>query len=158
VSEPSPELHLVSCNDPQLEQVLSWFSDAREVFYWGGPDISFPLELQCFKSQAKWHKNHSWVLLCGTETVAFGQIYLRLERCHLGRLVVAPEHRGKGLGAELIERLIQAGQELLGCSEASLFVLTDNQPAMHLYRRLGFTETTYPKPIPLANCCYMIRR
>lgn len=151
------EAHLVSCDDADLSQVLSWFSDARSVLYWGGPDLSFPLQLSRFKSESKFHKSQSFVMCSGRQLLAFGQLYNRLDRIHLGRLVVAPEHRGQGVGQLLINRLIEQGRQLLGVEDASLFVLNDNVPAMKLYQRLGFIETPYPKPIPLDNCIYMIR-
>lgn len=148
---------LVRCEDADLSQVLSWFSDARSVLYWGGPDLSFPLQLPRFKSESKFHKSHSYVLRSAEHLLAFGQLYNRLDRIHLGRLVVAPEHRGQGVGDELINCLIKQGRQLLGVEDASLFVLNDNLPAMSLYQRLGFVETPYPKPIPLENCIYMVR-
>ncbi|MFC3194486.1 GNAT family N-acetyltransferase [Marinicella sediminis] len=148
---------LIVCNDEDLRQVFKWFTDAGEVLKWGGPDLTFPLELDRFKKESKHHKSQSFVLSSGSELLAFGQFYNRLERIHLGRLVVAPVFRGQRLGEHLIEALIDKGKVTLGLSDAALFVLSDNLPAMRLYRRLGFTEQPYPKPIPLANCIYMIR-
>ena len=151
------EARLLNCGDADLNQVLSWFSDARSVFYWGGPDLSFPLQTARFKRESKYHKSHSFVLRSADQLLAFGQLYNRLDRIHLGRLVVAPEHRGQGVGDVLISQLIEQGRQLLGLQDASLFVLNDNLPAMSLYQRLGFVETPYPKPIPLDKCIYMIK-
>lgn len=148
---------LVACDEADLARVLGWFSDARSVFYWGGPDLSYPLETARFKDESRFHKSHSYVLRNAAQLLAFGQLYNRLDRIHLGRLVVAPDHRGQGVGEVLINQLISQGRQLLGVAEASLFVLSDNAHAMKLYQRMGFVETPYPKPIPLANCLYMIK-
>jgi GNAT superfamily N-acetyltransferase len=52
-------------------------------------------------------------------------------------LVVDPRRRGQGLGEELLRRLaIQL--RALGCQSWRLNVKIDNQPALRLYRRLGF--------------------
>lgn len=149
---------LIPCQDADLTAVLRWFDDAKGVLAWGGPDLTFPLEINQFKQESRYGKNHSFVLKRSSELLAFGQFYRRLNRCHLGRLVVAPACRGQGFGEVLLEQLWQRGRTQLAASEASLFVLTHNQPAMRLYRRLGFVETPYPKAIPLPDCIYMIRR
>jgi len=148
---------LKTVNDQQLKQVLSWFTTPRELLYWGGPDLTFPPEIQRFKTESRFAKSQSFVLCDGAQLLAFGQLYNRLNRIHLGRLVVAPEHRGRGVGEVLIRQLIEQGRQLLGLQDASLFVLSDNVPAMKLYQRLGFVKTLYPKPIPLENCLFMIK-
>lgn len=50
---------------------------------------------------------------------------------------VLPEHRGRGIGTELLRRLLHALAER-GVAEVSLSVQQSN-PAHRLYRRLGFT-------------------
>ncbi len=153
------DLQLSSATDTDLREVLTWFDCAKELLYWGGPDLTFPPELESFKQQSRYHKSHSFVLHTSTEVVvAFGQFYNRLNHCHLGRLAVAPTHRGQGIGAVLIERLNQRGKKDLGLQSGSLFVLNDNAPAMHLYQKLGYQQAQYPKTIPLEKCLYMIKK
>ncbi len=148
---------LLPCTDQDLVGVFRWFNSEKAVFYWGGPDLSYPLQIKRFKTESKYHKSHSYVLKQGRTLLAFGQIYPRLDHCHLGRLVVSPQHRGQGVGACLIEALLHEGEGLLGLSRGSLFVLSDNTSAMKLYQKLGFTPTEYPQTIPLENCLYMTR-
>lgn len=67
----------------------------------------------------------------GTNARAFG-----LDQ--VGGVYVAPPWRGRGIGLALMQELLSAlGQEGRG---ASLFVKTDNMPALGLYRGLGFRE------------------
>lgn len=57
-------------------------------------------------------------------------------------IVVLPEHRGKNIGAALIETVVgHARQE--GYCKITLEVRSDN-PAERLYRRLGFTDGNHP--------------
>lgn len=57
----------------------------------------------------------------------------------INEIGVAPTHRNRGLGKELLRAVLAVGREL-GCSEA--WVLTDrsNAPAMRLYASVGGTE------------------
>jgi ribosomal protein S18 acetylase RimI-like enzyme len=55
-------------------------------------------------------------------------------------IVVAPGRRGQGVGTRLVQRLIRWGQEQGGARHAYLQVMQENETALRLYRRLGFTE------------------
>jgi ribosomal protein S18 acetylase RimI-like enzyme len=82
---------------------------------------------------------------------------LRVGRCHLSRLAVAPAHRGRGLGTQLIEMLLREAKKTLGITQSSLFVHVTNTSAIALYERLGFTRSPYPEPgLEIPNSYYMI--
>lgn len=57
-----------------------------------------------------------------------------------GRFVVAPEHRGRGLGRRSLELLIGHARAI-GVRYLRCEVLAGNTVAEELYRRLGFAET-----------------
>lgn len=148
---------LLACTDQELIGVFRWFNSEKAVFYWGGPDITYPLQIKRFKTESKYRKSHSYVLKQGRKLLAFGQIYNRLDHCHLGRFVVNPKFRGLGVGRCLITALCDEGKKILGLEQASLFVLDDNETALHLYKKLGFELAQYPDKLKLANCLYMIK-
>ncbi len=52
---------------------------------------------------------------------------------------IAPSERGKGLGRELMQRLIAKAKEL-GSEQVMLEVRADNEPAISLYEDLGFVQ------------------
>ncbi len=54
----------------------------------------------------------------------------------IGDLLVLPEHRNKGLGTALIKRVLNGGKKE-GYSKALLAVTLEN-PALKIYKRLGF--------------------
>jgi len=61
-------------------------------------------------------------------------------------LGVAPEHRRRGIGRELIRAALLAGRDL-GCPRAALTVREANAGARALYASLGFTEERVLRPL-----------
>ena len=119
--------------------------------------MRFPSTQREFEADLKLDRLDSYVLLLGSQLAGFGQFYERLDHCHLGRLVVAPDFRGQGLVQTLVEALLEEAQQKLGLARASLFVLEHNSIAKRAYLRLGFEESLYPEEIPLADCLYMTK-
>ncbi|MFT6735853.1 MAG: ribosomal protein S18 acetylase RimI-like enzyme [Polaribacter sp.] len=139
-------------------ELMSWFSTEEELSVWSGPDFRYPFDLSSFKRDLKLDSLKSFSLI-STEgnLLAFGQYYLRLGRCHLGRLVVNPNLRGQGISSHLIQKLSVLGKSDLNTDSCSLFVLGHNKSAIQAYTKLGFSMTIYPDELPLDNCFYMVK-
>lgn len=137
---------------------MRWFPDRVSCHTWGGVEFRFPFTESTFREDAKLGNLPSWALVGDDGALAgFGQVYLRVGRCHLGRLAIAPGSRGHGLGATLVCELCRRGRAALGVSTYSLFVVPENERALRLYRRLGFSPVPYPEPMPaLAKYIYMV--
>ena len=141
-----------------LPELMGWFPGRASCHIWGGVDFRFPFTDATFREDARIESLPTWALVGDHGTfVAFGQYYLRLGRCHLGRLVVAPESRGSGFGGRLVRELCQKGSAELGVDSYSLFVHPDNESALRLYQRLGFSTVPYPEELPAAqHYVYMV--
>lgn len=137
---------------------MSWFHDAHDCRFWAGPQFRFPFSEATFREDSRIDHLASWSLPAADGSLgAFGQFYLRLGRCHLARLVVAPAQRGRGIGGTLIRELCIRGCQELGTDSCSLFVLAGNSSALQLYRRLGFEAVTCPEPSStLDGSIYMV--
>lgn len=61
-------------------------------------------------------------------------------RVHLAVGIFSPEHRGRGLGTEVVELLTAYAFGPLGMAEVHLRVLAFNKRAIACYRRYGFRE------------------
>ncbi len=151
-------VRLQSFEDTQLPELMGWFPDQRSCQMWGGLAFRFPFTEITFREDARLESLPTWALVEDDgRLVAFGQYYLRVGRCHLGRLAVAPALRGRGLGSTLVQELCQRGGAEFGVGSFSLFVLPGNERAVRLYQRLGFSAAPYPEPSPaLEGCIYMV--
>ena len=96
-----------------------------------------------FNAQKGWYDqayskaDHQIILLDGQLA---GRIMVMPEPggAHLVDIALLPEHRGRGIGAQLLGELIRKTTE--GGGIVRLQVLRTN-PAIHLYERLGFVKT-----------------
>lgn len=59
----------------------------------------------------------------------------------IGRLVIAPDRQGEGVGSMLLEAVEQRGRES-GCLEAELFTGSLSEANLRLYEREGYREST----------------
>lgn len=60
---------------------------------------------------------------------------------HVVSVAVLEAHRGAGVGRALVEESL-SGMKERGCSETYLEVRVSNEPAISLYRKLGFAVVT----------------
>lgn len=144
--------------DPErLPELSAWFPDATTLRAWGGPDARFPFSPEIFREDVKIDSFDSFSLVAEDGALAaFGQCYLRVERCHFGRVAVAPSRRNQGLGARLLREMAAWGESRFGRRELSLFVHRENPDAHRLYLRLGFHEVPYPDPAFMPVARYMV--
>ena len=95
-----------------------------------------------FAAQRQHYRTHTpdgvWLVL-ERAGEPIGRLYLedRGERLHVVDISLAPAWRGRGLGGQLLERLI----ETAGRAGRSVGIFVEKfNPALRLYRRLGFVE------------------
>ena len=151
-------MRLTQPSDANFIELMSWFPTEEELGIWSGPGFRYPFDLSSFKKDLKLDTLKSFSLVSEEgDLLAFGQYYLRLERCHLGRLVVNPNIRGQGVSSHLIQKLSTLGKSDLKTDSCSLFVLGHNKSAIQAYTKLGFSMADYPDEIPLENCFYMVK-
>ena len=151
-------MQLIKPSDQIIIELMSWFTSEEELSLWSGPNFRYPYDLTSFKSDLKLDSLNSYVMISQqNDLLAFGQYYLRAERCHLGRLVVKPSFRRQGMISRLINMLSERGKSRLKTQSCSLFVLESNTSAIQAYKKLGFSIVEYPKTMPLENCFYMVQ-
>ncbi len=73
-------------------------------------------------------------------TVSLRNLDLKNQNAELAILIGEPENRGRGVGGEALSVLLDYAFGELGLYRVYLWVLAYNEPAIRLYRRLGFKE------------------
>ncbi len=124
-----------------LGRVLGWVPDAEACRRWAGPNVSFPATPNGAWLEMAASPDNAFALLADTVPVGFGQLLAGDHRVvHMARLIVAPGHRGRGLGRRLCEALIATACDDFAARRLTLNVYADNHVAHALYRSLGFSE------------------
>lgn len=64
------------------------------------------------------------------------------KRIYVSRMIVKKEYRNRGIGGEILKFLIEKATEM-GYTEMTVGVDKDNENAIHLYKKYGFTEVLF---------------
>jgi GNAT superfamily N-acetyltransferase len=97
--------------------------------------------------QAILHDDRAHILLAkdGADTLGLIEFSTRTTALHpapsalIDELIVAEQHRGKGIGGELIRAAIEICQRM-GCCEIEVSLESGNRKARDFYRKRGFEE------------------
>lgn len=122
-------------------RVASWAVDAKEVALLSGRvEYPFPPELR-----TNWRTAdadiHSYLLFDGERPVGYGEVWLDdvEDEVELARIIVDPEVRGRGVGAELVRALLGPALDA-GYAEVFLRVGPENAAAIRAYHQNGFVD------------------
>jgi RimJ/RimL family protein N-acetyltransferase len=131
------------------DRLIGWVPDARFLIQWSGPQYAFPLTreqvAQTWEATQQMPPSH---LMFKVQESPGGRVIghielLRIDRAakrgHVARVLIGePGFRGRGLGTELMARLVDHAFGALGLETLTLAVFAFNAPAIACYRRLGF--------------------
>lgn len=132
---------LRSARSEDYAVIVSWIPDAFACLRWAGPRLQFPFTSEELSARLAPPNGDSWSLVGDSGILqGFGQHWtLHPGAVHLGRIIVAPQFRGQGLGRVLCCQLIANAVAATGASAVTLRVFRDNQAAMALYESFGFS-------------------
>ncbi|HET9591223.1 MAG TPA: GNAT family N-acetyltransferase [Anaerolineales bacterium] len=125
--------------------------EAVVKIYSGPRAVSGTLQLP-FPSAEVWRKRlaeppeGTFSLLACVENEAVGQLSLHTfpnfpRRRHVGQIgmAVRDDWQGRGAGIALMQAMIDLADKWLNLARLELEVYTDNEAAIHLYQKFGFT-------------------
>ena len=147
-------LHAFQTADVAL--VAGWATTPAERQAWAALDHA-----PTSQTFAEWHADPDVeaYLLSDGRPVAYGELWVSTteDEVELGRLIVAPDQRRRGVGRTLVTRLVHEARGL-GVSTAWVRVVPENVAALRCYQGAGFTrtsperETAFNAPQPRAYC------
>ena len=125
------------------EVVAGWPRSAGDARGWGGRATPWPVAPSVLRA---WHEDqsvHPWVLIESQAPVAYGEIWVdTVEReVEIGRVIVDPQARGRGLGRLLVTLLLEKAAQT-GLPVAFVRVEPGNMAALACYRHAGLEPVT----------------
>ena len=127
----------------------SWFGDQSDAVQWGGPAVRYPLDAEQLRTMLPDETTPptrlSWMALRNCECVGHAQAISldpRAGVARLGRIIIAPAHRGHRLAIPMLRLALAEAFAIPGIERVDLGVYTWNAGAIKTYTRLGFTPGT----------------
>lgn len=140
------ELSLRQLTNDDAPELISWLTCERDLLIWGGPYFDFPLTAHALAQLIAEHDGpcpgrECWALEDenGQFIASFQIAYnYRSGQAGLGRIVIRPTLRGKGIARKLLAIAEQAAFASAAINRLELRVFTFNTPAVAAYKRAGF--------------------
>jgi RimJ/RimL family protein N-acetyltransferase len=127
--------------------ILQSIASADELLQWAGPGFSWPLDeaqLHDYRDKAVRDPEKFRPLSAVEGDTVVGHVELVLDRKHnlgyIGRVLVAPAGRRRGLGTALMQEVVRLAFDDLRLHRISLNVFDFNNPAIRCYERVGFIK------------------
>lgn len=111
----------------------------QEALIYGSPDMP-PLTQTLEELQAELAENLGLVAVDGARMVGALRARVDGDLLLVGRIAIAPDRAGEGIGSALLEAVERRGAAA-GASEAELFTGSLSEANQRLYERVGYAET-----------------
>lgn len=136
--------NLVPFSEEHKSDFCDWFAEPDALYRFGGTSFQFPLTKEQLSNYPAMFNAYAFALLNENgQQIGCGDFVDDAENneARLCRIVINPEYRSQGFGKILVDELVHKAKEILPSRKISLNVLSDNETAIHLYKKYGFQET-----------------
>ncbi len=131
-------LNVRARSEADAREVVGWVEDAQALYLFSGPRLTWPLTVDQLQGMLAIEGLAASVVVSQTgEVVAHFDLTIDGALARLGRVIVKPELRGRGLASRMMDLAVSQAQRL-GAEVVRLNVITTNEPACRVYRRAGF--------------------
>jgi RimJ/RimL family protein N-acetyltransferase len=134
-------LRLETFNKDSYEELISWIGSEEQLMQFAGPAFTFPLTKEQLEISLSDKNRFAFkVVACKTNVViAHAEIYLTDQSAYLGRIIIGDkEQRGKGLGQQIVNLLLDFVFSKLAKIKVELNVFDWNVGAIMCYEKAGF--------------------
>lgn len=144
------------------QEVETLFSEYTDMLIAGDSSFQKYLDIQHYDEEIK-HLETKYGEPCGRLYLAYydgelaGCVGLRKideQNCEMKRLYVRPCFRGKRIGNQLIQKIIEEAKEI-GYSHMLLDTLPFLESAVYMYKKYGFYEIESYNDSPMRTSIYM---
>ena len=153
-----PEFGVRKFDPAEWPVVASWIADEAGAVAWGGPWVTFPVDQAQFERMIADPVRTLWTPTLGGALAGHFQLATdpRRRTVRLGRVAIAPELRGRGLGVELARAACDiAFRRDPELHRVELQVYAHNGPARAAYRRAGFSvEGALREDVPVGDALW----
>jgi RimJ/RimL family protein N-acetyltransferase len=136
---------LARFTDTDIDRLIAWISSPQLLGQWAASGFSYPLtrpQLEAHLRRSAESGAHVFKVLDQDRVVIghveLGSIDRRNRSLRIGRVFVAPERRGQGLGVELMRAAVAVAFGRLQMHRVELSVFDFNHAAIACYERVGF--------------------
>ncbi|WP_026821140.1 GNAT family N-acetyltransferase [Arthrobacter castelli] len=138
-------MELRSTTAYDLQIILDWMTNNKEMVMWSGPSFKWPLDHGQLQNYLQDPNRVYWSAVDSDSPRLVGHASLLIDQeadlMRIGYIVVDPERRGRGIGRKLVESMVRYGFESSHIPVMKLGVYAHNAPAISLYEGLGFSRT-----------------
>ena len=139
-------IELLPFTDEDIDRLVGWFPTPESLFVWTATTFEHPLtreQVKKFVDDSRQRGDRLFFKAVGPDGEVFGHIELgAIDRHHaslrIGRVVVDPALRGRGLAAGMMRAAVEKSFRELEMHRVELWVLEDNHSAIASYERVGF--------------------
>lgn len=124
---------------PDAPSIVTWPHSPAEAQRWAGLQAPWPIAPAVIQ---RWHTHaHTlpYVFHRNGLLLGYGELWVDVQEqeVELARIIVAPSHRGRGLGIALVRQLLAAAGRS-AYPRTRLRVVPENSVAIACYRQAGF--------------------
>lgn len=122
--------------------LISWIVTEENLMQFAGPAYVYPLTKEQLDNSLKDINRYAFSVIDRNIHIGHGEIYLKDTSIHLGRILVGEKtKRGKGIGTEIVNKLLEFGFTHFDMTTAELNVFEFNTSAIACYKKVGFVIT-----------------
>ena len=137
-----------TASDEEVQKFTEWMNDFQVTDYIASSSslISAPSEREWLESSAKNFKDRLFNIVALNDDCLLGSISLdQIDSIHrsatLGIFIGDSNYRGKGIGTEAVNLILEYGFRYLNLHSIQLEVLSANKRAIKCYEKCGFKKT-----------------
>jgi RimJ/RimL family protein N-acetyltransferase len=142
-------IDLLPFTEEDIDRVIGWILSEDALMRWTASSFAFPLTREPLRRHLRESNERGDRLIfkavdkesgavCGH--IELGAIDQRNRSARIGRVLLDPAVRGRGLGVEMMRRAVAIAVDQLGMHRVELGVFDINPRAVACYERAGFRK------------------